>query len=149
MYAMLPTRPRRSPRKGGREKNCHVSTASCAVCSSLRTRRREETVTSVQPRVAVLSAVCCYAVCRCSCCHVRVPHLVVYLHVLCPVWPCLCAVVLAMLLCLTNLTKIWLKNKNFEASGLAFFTSIYFVILKSRRQRVDFNICIITRSDKT
>merc|ERR1712083_1047147 len=47
-------------------------------------RRREETATSVQPRGAVLSAVCCSAVCRCSCCHVRVPQLVVYLRVLCP-----------------------------------------------------------------
>ena len=78
------SRPRRSPGKRGGEKNCHVSTASCAVCPSLRTRRREETVTSVQPRVAVLSAVCCCAVCRCSCCHMHVPHLVVSLHVLCP-----------------------------------------------------------------
>ena len=47
------------PEDGEERRNCHVSTASwcCTVCS---------------------------AVCRCSCCHVRVPHTVVYLHVLCP-----------------------------------------------------------------
>ena len=74
----VPLRPRRSPEKGGEEKNCHVSTAYCAACSSLRTGRREETATSVQPRGAVLSAVCCRlsaaaaaatCVCRTSLCN--------------------------------------------------------------------------------
>ena len=75
---------KKKSREGRRRENCHVSTAYCAACSSLRTGRREETATSVQPRGAVLSAVCCSAVCRCSCCHVRVPQLVVYMLVLCP-----------------------------------------------------------------
>ena len=51
----VPLRPR-SPEKGGEKKNCHVSTASCAVCPSLRRRRREESATSAQLRCC---AVCC------------------------------------------------------------------------------------------